>query len=124
MDALIYSELQLWRLRRAQCSVLNASGIDKKKKKKILVQVTALTNSGKLAFHFCGFEPGPDPEVINCFHVILNAHKYKNFKKFGFFLDSDKPRMLFPPPVHKCQSANNCWHFNIYKQENFHAQLS
>ena len=28
-------------------------------------------------------------------HEILNAHKYKNIKKFGFFLGSDKPRMLF-----------------------------
>ena len=27
-------------------------------------------------------------------HEILNAHKYKNIKKLGFF-DSDKPRMLF-----------------------------
>ena len=22
------------------------------------------------------------------------------------------------------QNANNCWHFNIYEQEKFHAQLS
>ena len=28
-------------------------------------------------------------------HEILNAHKYKNIKKFGVFLGSDKPRMLF-----------------------------
>ena len=28
-------------------------------------------------------------------HEILNAHKYKNIKKFSFFLGSDKPRMLF-----------------------------
>ena len=28
-------------------------------------------------------------------HEILNAHKYKNIKKFGLFLGSDKPRMLF-----------------------------
>ena len=26
---------------------------------------------------------------------ILNAHKYTNIKKFSFFLDSDKPRMVF-----------------------------
>ena len=26
---------------------------------------------------------------------ILNTHKYENIKKFGFFLGSDKPRMLF-----------------------------
>ena len=28
-------------------------------------------------------------------HEILNAHKFKNIEKFIFFLDSDKPRMLF-----------------------------
>ena len=21
-------------------------------------------------------------------------------------------------PAHNCKNANNCWHFNIYKQEN------
>ena len=26
---------------------------------------------------------------------ILNAHKYKNIKKFGFFLGSDELTMLF-----------------------------
>ena len=28
-------------------------------------------------------------------HGILNAHKYKNIKKFSFFSESDNPRMLF-----------------------------
>ena len=28
-------------------------------------------------------------------HEILNALKYKNVKKFSFFSDADKPRMLF-----------------------------
>ena len=23
----------------------------------------------------------------------------------------------------KCLNANNCWHFNIYEQDTFHAQL-
>ena len=32
-------------------------------------------------------------------HEVLNAHKYKNIKKFGFFLGSDKPRMLFFPLI-------------------------
>ena len=32
-------------------------------------------------------------------HEILNAHKYKNIKKFGFFLGSDKLRMLFFPLI-------------------------
>ena len=36
-------------------------------------------------------------------HEILNAHKYKNMKKFGVF-GSDKPRMLFfPLKMLKCQ---------------------
>ena len=32
-------------------------------------------------------------------HEILNAHKYKNIKKFSFLLGSDKPRMLFFPLI-------------------------
>ena len=28
-------------------------------------------------------------------HELLNAHKSKNIKKFSFFSDSDKPKMLF-----------------------------
>ena len=32
-------------------------------------------------------------------HESLNAHKYKNIKKFGFFLGSDKPRMLVFPLI-------------------------
>ena len=46
------------------------------------------------------------------------------------FSDSDKPKMLFSllinvkMPTIKCYNANNCWHFNIYEQEKFHAQLS
>ena len=26
--------------------------------------------------------------------------------------------------ANKCLNANNCWHFNIYEQDKFHAQLS
>ena len=61
---------------------------------------------------------------------ILNAHKFK------LFIASDKQRMLFFPLInvkmptivgiltfYKCYNANSCWHFNIYEQENFHAQL-
>ena len=32
-------------------------------------------------------------------HEVLNAHKYKNIKKFVFFLSSDKSRMLFFPLI-------------------------
>ena len=33
-------------------------------------------------------------------HEILNAHKYKNLKKFSFFLGTVKPRMEFFPLIH------------------------
>ena len=46
--------------------------------------------------------PGPRPRGYKTFfmlnsveHEILNAHKYKNIKKLGFFFGSDEPRMLF-----------------------------
>ena len=26
--------------------------------------------------------------------------------------------------ANKCKNANNCWHFNIYEQDKFRAQLS
>ena len=51
-------------------------------------------------------------------HEILDAHKYKNIKKSNFF----RLRCFFP--AYKCLNANNCWHFNIYEQEKFHAHLS
>ena len=70
------------------------------------------------------------PEVIKLFsmlysteHEFLNARKYKNIKNFSFFLGSDKPIMLFFL-LQNVKNANNCWHFNIYEQEKFHAQLS
>ena len=42
------------------------------------------------------------------------------------FLGSDKPRMLFFPLINVKMPTvvGSCWHFNIYDQENFHAQLS
>ena len=33
-------------------------------------------------------------------HKILNAHKYKNIKRFGFFLGSVKPRLIFFQLIH------------------------
>ena len=43
---------------------------------------------------------GPGLEVIKIMpnsteHEMLNAYKYENSKKFGFFSGSDKLRMLF-----------------------------
>ena len=43
--------------------------------------------------------------VIKCFmlnsvqHEIINVHKYKDIKKFGSYLGSDKPRVLFFPLI-------------------------
>ena len=55
-------------------------------------------------------------------HEFLNAHKYKNIEKFGF-LGSYKPRMLFFPLIN-VKMPTSVWHFNIYEQEKFYAQLS
>ena len=40
----------------------------------------------------------PDSEIIKL-HFRLNSPEHEIY------------------PVHKCKNANNCWHFNIYKQE-------
>ena len=37
----------------------------------------------------------------------------KGYKKI-FILSSAEHEIL---SAHKCQNANNCWHFNIYEQE-------
>ena len=48
----------------------------------------------------------PGPDVIKLFfmlnsaeHEILNAQKYKTIKTLSFFSGSDKPTMLFFPPI-------------------------
>ena len=38
-----------------------------------------------------------------------------------FRCESLKPDIY---PANKCLNANNCWHFNIYKQDKFLPQLS
>ena len=65
------------------------------------------------------------PEVIKHQlneHEILNAHRYNN-KKIGLFSDQINLDCYFLPLLN-VKKANNCWHFNIYEQEKFHAQLS
>ena len=66
------------------------------------------------------------PEVIKLFsclteHEILNAHKDKISRNSAFWAQTSLECYF---PAHKCYNANNCWHFNIYEQEKFHAQLS
>ena len=56
-------------------------------------------------------------------HEILNAHKYKNIKKFGFFLGSDKSKMLLFPLINvKMPTIVGILTFMSGKK--FHAQLS
>ena len=55
---------------------------------------------------------------------IFHAHKYKKYQEIQLFPNSDKPRTNANFPAHNCQNANNCWHFNIYELDKFHAQLS
>ena len=43
-------------------------------------------------------EKKTSPEVKNIF-LLNSAHKYKNIQKFGFFLDSDKPRTSCIPLI-------------------------
>ena len=51
-------------------------------------------------------------------HEIVNVQKYKTSQEIQQFSGSDKLRMLFSLLI------NDCWHFNIYEQEKFHALLS
>ena len=57
--------------------------------------------------------------LISAEHEIFTAHKYENIKNFSIF-----QAQISRFPAHKCLNANNCWHFKIYEQEKFHAQLS
>ena len=57
-------------------------------------------------------------------HEILNAHKYKNVKKFGF-LGLDKPRMLFYSLISvKMPTIVGIFTLMSRKNLKFHAQLS
>ena len=65
----------------------------------------------------------PGPEIIKLFfklnsieHEILNAHKYKNIKKFSRFSGSNKPRMVFFLLINVKMPT-------IYEQKQFHAQF-
>ena len=56
-------------------------------------------------------------------HETLNAHKYINIKKVGFFLGLDKPRMLFFLLVN-VKMPTIVGILTFYEQEKFCAQLS
>ena len=55
-------------------------------------------------------------------YKILNAHKYKNMKKFSFFSDSDKPRMLFFLLIN-VKMPTIVGIFNIYEQEKISSSI-
>ena len=55
-------------------------------------------------------------------HEILNAHKYKNIK-FGLFLGSGKPRMLFFP-LKDVKMPPIVGILTFMSRKNFHVQLS
>ena len=47
----------------------------------------------------------PGPEIIKLF-FMLNSTEHEIF------------------PAHKCENANNCWHFNIYEKGKYHFRLT
>ena len=56
-------------------------------------------------------------------HEISNAHKYKNIKKFSFFSDSNKSRMLFFLLIN-VKMPTIVGILTFYQQEKFLAKLS
>ena len=55
---------------------------------------------------------------------ICSADKklYTIIDNLNFFLHCRNGHEILP--ANKYENANNCWHFNIYYQKKFHAQLS
>ena len=76
-------------------------------------------------FHFL---PRPGPEVIkhfSCstqlcmeFQMLTKTQMLKNIF-FSYF--QTLRHCIYH--ANKCLNANNCWHFNIYEQDQFHVQL-
>ena len=46
-------------------------------------------------------------------HLKVSMTRHWGYKK-NFMLDSAELEIF---PAHKCENANNCWHFDIYEQE-------
>ena len=59
-------------------------------------------------------------------HEISAAHKAEMLKIFflAFKLSDVVYIMLINVTMPTKSDANNCWHFNIYEHDKFHAQLS
>ena len=69
------------------------------------------------------------PKVIKLF-FMLNSTEHEIQQLIKTKMPTNKEVSCFKSlrcciyHANKCLNANNCWHFNIYEQEKFHAQLS
>ena len=70
----------------------------------------------------------PGPEVIKLFSCSTQlSMKFQLLIKTKVLTNEEVPcfkslRCIYH--ANKCQNANNCWHFKIYEQDKFCAQLS
>ena len=58
------------------------------------------------------------------FQLLIKAEMLKNFFFLAFKLSDVVYIMLINVTMPTKSDANNCWHFNIYEHDKFHAQLS
>ena len=72
---------------------------------------------------------GPGPKILKYFpfsfsaeHEILPANKEQIIDKYRCFLLSLAECEIFS--AYEYENANISWHFHIYQQRKFHAQLS
>ena len=71
----------------------------------------------------------PGPEVIKLFSCSTQlSTKLQLHIKAKILSNNDvscfKTLICYIYHANKCKNANNCWHFNIYEQDKFRAQLS
>ena len=63
------------------------------------------------------------PEFYTWVILLINQQDEigeKQLSVFGSLGGQNSPLMHVPLyPAHKCQNANNCWHFNIYQQDKY-----
>ena len=71
----------------------------------------------------------PGPEVIKLFSCLTQlSMKFQLLTKTKIQANKEvscfKSLRCCTYHANKCKNANNCWHFNIYEQDKFRAQLS
>ena len=76
----------------------------------------------------CG-QTRPGPEVIKLFSCSTRlSTKFQLLIKTKILTNEEvscfKPLIYCIYPANKLLNDNNCWHFNIYEQDKFSAQLS